>query len=455
MKRWAILLCGALLSLFGAQTARADDFFGMNVNTLFQPGVVNVDLGQQLSAVQASGIRLARTDAYWAWGEPTAPNKHGKHHYSADKLDEVATDLASHDLRWLPILTYSPLWAASEPGNDHSPPSDDADFSRGAGLLAGRYGSKGTFWTQHPELPRLPFAGYEIWNEPDLSIFWSPKPDPARYAQLYIDARSAIKPKDPVAPVIVGGLAPYDADDFIRAMYASHPELKGHVDAVGFHPYASSVDRSLGDVANLRKTLNGLGEKTVPIYITEVGWTTHGESASLPDATRGADIALLGDVLSHSDCDVKSYIPYTWVTPQQSMTDREQWYGIREPNGAPTESSLAYSAAVKRYKPGGRELRVCGVVSERSAATPLKLTLSLKRHGKSCWRAHVTYRGRSVNGVRVDFAAGSHHHTHHSTDHNGLASYCVRARSVSAKAAIGEAASSRRATSAAAPSRTR
>src|SRR5919201_2555816 len=345
------IVLAATVALIGAPSARADDgFFGMNVNTLFQAGVVNVNLDAQLAAVQHSSVQLARTDAYWAWGEPRGPNKKGKHRYTADKLDQVATTLASHDLRWLPILTYSPVWATSEPGHDHAPPTNNADYAQGAGRLAARYGSRGTFWTQHTELPRLPFAGYEIWNEPNLPAFWFPTPDPARYASFYLAARKAIKPKDPRTPVIVGGLSTPGADQFVRGMFSAHPELKGQVDAVGLHPYASSVGRSLGYVRSLRATLDSLGEAAVPIYITEVGWTTHGESTSLPDATRGGDIALLGEVLEHSDCGVRSYIPYTWVTPQHDLSDREQWYGIREPSGAPTQSSLAYTGAVARYK---------------------------------------------------------------------------------------------------------
>ena len=51
----------------------------------------------------------------------------------------------------------------------------------------------------HPELPALPVVAYEIWNEPNGGWFWLPRPDPARYADMYIRARAAIKGVDPAA----------------------------------------------------------------------------------------------------------------------------------------------------------------------------------------------------------------------------------------------------------------
>ena len=38
---------------------------------------------------------------------------------------------------------------------------------------------------------------YEIWNEPNISAFWSPRPDPERYAHLLKLAYVAVKSADP------------------------------------------------------------------------------------------------------------------------------------------------------------------------------------------------------------------------------------------------------------------
>lgn len=79
-----------------------------------------------------------------------------------------------------------------------------ADFASFAAALAERYGPGGAFWRARPDLAADPVDTYEIWNEPDVGMFWAPASDPARYADLYLRARDAIKAVDPGARVIVG-----------------------------------------------------------------------------------------------------------------------------------------------------------------------------------------------------------------------------------------------------------
>ena len=100
---------------------------------------------------------------------------------------------------------------------------------------------------------------YEIWNEPNNGqFFWKPKPDAARYADMYLRARAAIRRVDPRATVLVGGLVAHPS--FVRAMYAARPGLHGNLDALGWHAYAPRVDGLLGAIRDLRATLELEGE---------------------------------------------------------------------------------------------------------------------------------------------------------------------------------------------------
>ena len=56
--------------------------------------------------------------------------------------------------------------------------------------LVQRYGSGGTYWPDHPDVPRLPVIDFEVWNEPNFAAFWCPRPQPARYAKLLLELRS-------------------------------------------------------------------------------------------------------------------------------------------------------------------------------------------------------------------------------------------------------------------------
>src|SRR3954470_17993642 len=248
MRRRGMLLATAalVLALAIGSTTRATpeagapaDMFGISVNRVFNDDFSPARWDAPLAAVYDTGFRAARSDAFWMWAEPAPPHD-GVHTYDWTRLDAEAGALAKHGLRWLPILDYSAHWAASDPADYHSPPTSNDDYAAYARAFAARYGRGGSFWSSHPELSPLPVTAYEIWNEPDVASFWRPAPDPAGYADMYLKARAAIHEVDPQATVVVGGIA--GNVKYVEAMYAARPELRGGVDAVGWHAYARNVD---------------------------------------------------------------------------------------------------------------------------------------------------------------------------------------------------------------------
>ena len=126
---------------------------------------------------------------------------------------------------------------------------------------------------------------FEIWNEPNIALFWQPKPDPSAYTADLVAAYSAIKAVDPSAFVISGGLAPtvtknhnISAIDFLKAMYADG--AKGSFDAFGYHPYSfpelpDSNESGWSQMArtspSLRSVMIRNGDGNKPIWVTEFG----------------------------------------------------------------------------------------------------------------------------------------------------------------------------------------
>ncbi|MEA2423501.1 MAG: polysaccharide biosynthesis protein PslG, partial [Thermoleophilaceae bacterium] len=354
MSRRGLLLAVLALALAPVPQARAEapagrDLFAINVNRVIDDDFTPAHWQAPLAAVRASGIRQARTDAFWMWGEPNPPD-HGVHTYDWSMLDAVALALAQHGLRWLPVIDYSALWASSDPSDYHAPPTSNDDYAAYAGAFAARYGRGGSFWFAHPELDPLPVTAYEIWNEPNGAWFWKPAPDAANYADMYIRARERIKAADPEATVVVGGLVAHAS--FVEAMYAARPELKGNVDAVGWHPYAPTVGGVIGNVRALRQALERLGDPGVPISLTEIGWPTSGDGSPivLPEAARAAALEGTTDALARSDCGIASIVPYTWTTPEQHANDVEDWYGIRHPGGGASASADGYARVIARWE---------------------------------------------------------------------------------------------------------
>jgi len=342
-----------------APPAPATEGLGANVNLLFNSGTQTPQqIAGALGALRASGATVARSDALWEATEPSAP-VHGVHNYLWTFDDTIASALASVGLRWLPILDYSAPWAQSIAGQDHSPPSSAADYAAYAGAFAARYGSGGNFWRAHPGIAPEPIGTYEIWNEPDNSGFWTPAPDPARYADLYLSARRAIDVADPAARVIVGGLT--NPTRFVPAMLAARPQLRGHVDGIGIHPYGLPTI-VLAKIRDDRAMLDAQGMASVPMYVTEFGWTTSPPGALdyVPATRRPSYIERTLAALGHLNCGLTSALLYTWYSPQGNPADSQQWYGLLGPGAAPSSASAAFTKGLQAARSAGSTFPLCG-----------------------------------------------------------------------------------------------
>ena len=84
----------------------------------------------------------------------------------------------------------TPSWASSN-GKVGGAPSNNAYYANLMTFLANRYRGQVQAW--------------EVWNEENVSRFWTTGPDPARYAGLLRAAYPAVKSADPNATVVFGG----------------------------------------------------------------------------------------------------------------------------------------------------------------------------------------------------------------------------------------------------------
>jgi hypothetical protein len=136
---------------------------------------------------------------------------------------------------------------------------------------------------------------------------------------------------------------------FLPAMLGARPQLKGHIDGVAIHPYGSPTV-VLEKVRADREALTALGLATVPMYVTEFGWTTHPAGALnyVPAGLRPAYITRTLAALGHLDCGIAASLLYTWVTPERDANDSQDWYGIHAASGGSTPDSAAFAAGLRR-----------------------------------------------------------------------------------------------------------
>jgi hypothetical protein len=132
---------------------------------------------------------------------------------------------------------------------------------------------------------------------------------------------------------------------------AAEPGLRGRIDGVAIHPYASTADGVLERVRQARAILASNGLASVPLYVTEFGWTTQPAHALdwAPAGRRPGYISRTLGELGHTDCGISAAVLYTWLTAERNPADREDWYGISSPSapGDPTADVTAFAAGIR------------------------------------------------------------------------------------------------------------
>ena len=225
-----------------------------------------------------AGVESVRLFAYWGLLEPQ-PGV-----YNWAPADAVMQNLAAAGLT--PALQFadSPGWIA--PNSPNSPPiysnAQIAAWQQFLSNFVHRYGAHGSFWAAHPNLPYHPAASYEIWNEPNLKLFWGGTPNAADYLGLLRISKPVIKQADPSAKVIFAGLYPFPRPQYgVKALkflnsFFRHKGAKKSFDALSLHPYSFIPKQVVPTVRLFRKNLNAHRAGKKPIWITELGWATSG-----------------------------------------------------------------------------------------------------------------------------------------------------------------------------------
>jgi hypothetical protein len=324
----------------------------------------------ELDLLVRNGATEYRTDAQWPTAEP-APPANGVHTYAWASFDAIATTLAEHRLRWFAILDYSPGWASSD-GTEFGAPTDRAAFAAYAAAFAARYGVGGSFWASHPQVPALPVAEYEIWNEENIPLFWHQQATaPAQYATLVLAARRSIKAVVPSAHVVLGGVLDGGADGlgFLAAMERAHPGVLRTMDAIGYHPYQGDLQVILERVAALRRLLRQAGASAVPIDITEMDANDH--VTSMASWTHA--MARLGTTLAASPgCEVSRVFAYMGAPPIGATdADSSGWFTLFGEHGTLDAVGLAYVGSMHRalsYTGAHGTLCAAGVSSSHTHA---------------------------------------------------------------------------------------
>jgi polysaccharide biosynthesis protein PslG len=294
----------------GAPPEASDSFFGIVAEDVLAGDAAYRRL--TLARMRSAGVRLIRQTFHWDRIE-TAPGE-----FDFAEYDAYVRDVSRAGLDILPILFTPPEFRAPRgPERGTYPPDRTADMAAFAEALVRRYGPGGEFWRANPDLRERPITAWQVWNEPNLPVYWPHGPDPEAYVELLRTVRERIKAVDPEADVVSAGLSesrlgvPFR--EFVEGMFEAGAAEA--VDVFALHAFAHDTAGSIAAVESTRALLGELGSDA-PIWITEVGWASGGPASPFTVGEEGqAD--RVRETLSalHSRRDelgIRGVIYYSW-----------------------------------------------------------------------------------------------------------------------------------------------
>ncbi len=121
---------------------------------------------------------------------------------------------------------------------------------------------------------------WQVWNEPNVPLFWYPQPSAMEYVRLLKMAYTAIKEANPQAIVISGGPTGINPPkQYLRDMYAAG--ARNYFDVLALNPYGQPNDPDVylkSYLLFMKNIMETYGDLDTPIWITEIGWPTAPEA---------------------------------------------------------------------------------------------------------------------------------------------------------------------------------
>ena len=243
------------------------------------PGFFGIVQGIRLDqndfhTMQTAGVASDRFLLFWGAVQPRPGS------FVWGPTDRLVGGFAASGVRPFPDLSGNPDWVAGGPSR---PPLDtpqaEAQWQAFVKAVVGRYGPGGTYWAhayrrQFPNAKPLPITAWQVWNEPNLSKYFAPKPSATEYARLLQISQGAIKGINPHAQVVLAGMpgkGDVDAWKFVQSLYSVHG-FASDFDIAALHPYATNVGALADQVKRVRAVMDQNGGKATPLWLTEFGW---------------------------------------------------------------------------------------------------------------------------------------------------------------------------------------
>jgi hypothetical protein len=320
-------------------------FVGMDVDGPLLGSGTPIDFNQQVATMVASGVQSIRVAFNWAaaepyqsWSDVPAGEQSQFTGVSGLPFDFQATDMivgdaARHGISVLPTVLYAPSWDAATNPDGVATPQNDAPYAAYLTALVGRYGPHGSFWSQHPGMPRMAIRMWQIWNEPNISYYW-PQPFAAGYVALLRAAHAAIKRTDPGAQVVLGALTNLAWDSL--GQIDKVPGARGLFDVVAVNGFTKVPADVIVYLRLVRNAMIRLHDGLKPLLATEISWPSgRGKTSSHYDfvtttAGQAGNIAALLPLIGRQRVSLRlaGFDYYTWMGQEDPGTQAFNFAGL-------------------------------------------------------------------------------------------------------------------------------
>lgn len=242
----------------------AQPYYGVQTHCgqIYRPDYDSATVVAMLDSIKKAGFSCIRDEMYWSLVE-TQPGVFS----FPPQFDFYAEQARLRGISILLILNYNnPLYAAHA-GAGITTDTNRALFLRYCKAVVQRYSPKG-------------IKLYEIWNEPNLQMFWDPSPSAADYVKLLQKIYLPLKQTDGTITIIAGATSPAEGaaapnipwTQFLSSVFAAGGG--NSMDAVSFHLYRvdKSPEQFLDADMLALQAMAGTGKN---IFLSECGYPTN------------------------------------------------------------------------------------------------------------------------------------------------------------------------------------
>jgi hypothetical protein len=301
------------------------------MGTVLDPSVTlpatQATMDDQMGLMARSGVESVRSNIYWSATEPA------RGVYDWTEADKLVLSAAEHGLSLLPIVEYTPAWAAPDkPADGDYAPSHPSAYGHFMKVLVQRYGPKGYFWLHHPSLRKYAVTDWQIWNEPAGTYDWKSEPWPSTYTKLLKAGYTAVHAADPSAKVVTGAVVGLNGTSLTpwaeaRSLYEAGAGKYFDILAVNAFTGGTTVQSAVANnnklESKVRAVMRAHGQAKKPIWVTELAASAaqgripkkdYVGIETTPSSQAARLRAYYSDFATHRSLDVQRLFWSTWAT---------------------------------------------------------------------------------------------------------------------------------------------